>query len=993
MSELQDRTTSVLSRTYAVERELGRGGMATVYLATDLKHNRRVAVKVMHPDLAAAIGSERFLREINIEAQLQHPHIVPLLDSGEIDGLLYYVMPYVEGESLRQRLSRHGRLDVVEAMRYLRDVVDAASHAHRHGVVHRDIKPENVMLAERHASLVDFGVGKALGKSDTGEALTKMGVVVGTPAYMAPEQAIAGETADHRVDIYALGILAHEMLLGQPPFAGLTPSAQIAAKVDTAPPDIRGERPDVGADVAAIVDRCLQPDPKRRFQTADELLVALERVSTPAGGSSRASWAGATRPSRNRNILVAAAVILIGGFIAAPLVAGAREKAWARDAGLPELRRMVAVGCSQCTSPSDSAFLLGVRVRAALPDNHEVDSLWRAVATFATVRSDPPGAKVYWTGFRGDTSHWQYIGTTPIDSMPIPTSRLAVLLLAKFERPGYRTAIGPLGAMRGANAPVTLDSIAAPDSDMVRVRGAQALVSVPGRPQGEVVRYDDFLMDRHEVTNRQYKAFVAAGGYERQELWDTPFRDATGARHSWDDVARMMRDKTGRPGPASWEAGDIPAGKEDFPVSGINWYEARAYARFVGKELPTIHHWRRAAQVAFALWIAPKSNMGSTSLAPVGTFGGMSPFGTLDMAGNVAEWCVNTDGARRYILGGSYRELSYIFAETHTVDPLDRPDGYGMRLMRTLGKDGSSRVALAKLSGDAPRGFRDYSKERPVPDAVYRTYLRLYDYDRAPLNARILKTDSVDTRFIKQTVEIDAAYGPERMRVFVFLPRTGAPPYKTVVYWPGSGALDSRSSENFVVNEYLMATGRVLVVPMYKDTWERKTESVNYGVDAVYNMSGGLLGPNTYRDHSVMQVKDLRRTVDYLASRPDIETETLAYGGLSWGGRMAPIALSVEKRFKVAVLHLPGLMMAPRNPEVDELNYLPRVTQPTLILSGRFDNTFPFETAAMPFARMLGSPVKRHQVYPTHHYLPREDAIRETLDWLDKYQGKPGQSP
>src|ERR1043166_1644741 len=229
MTELLGRATSALSGQYAIEREIGRGGMATVFLATDTKHKRRVAVKVMQPELAAAIGGDRFLREINIEAHLQHPHIVPLLDSGELGGLLYYVMPYVEGESLRRRLAR-GPLDLAEAMRYLRDVVDAIAHAHRHKILHRDIKPENVLLAERHASVVDFGVGKAIDSADTNEALTRLGVVVGTPLYMAPEQAAADAQVDHRADIYALGVLGYEMLTGRAPFAALTPSAQFASK-------------------------------------------------------------------------------------------------------------------------------------------------------------------------------------------------------------------------------------------------------------------------------------------------------------------------------------------------------------------------------------------------------------------------------------------------------------------------------------------------------------------------------------------------------------------------------------------------------------------------------------------------------------------------------------------------------------------------------------------------------------------------------------------
>ena len=992
MSELRDRTSGILSHLYAVERELGRGGMATVYLALDRKHHRRVAVKVLHPELAAAVGSERFLREINIEANLQHPHIIPLLDSGEADGLLFYVMPFVEGESLRQRLSRQRRLDVADAMRYWRDVVDGIAHAHRQHVVHRDIKPENVLIAERHASVVDFGVGKALGGTDTSEALTKLGVVVGTPIYMAPEQAMAGQVADYRADIYALGILAYEMLCGHPPFATLTPAAQLVTKATAPPPDVRAERPDVPAEVAGLVQRCLEPDPKHRWQSADELLAALESIATPGSGSASPRLGGMTRRGQRTRIAVAATVILVVFAVSAMTLSRSREQTWARDVGLPQLRRMSAASYVG-TSPSDSAFVVGLRVRAALAGNTEVDSLWRSVSAKATLHTRPEGARVFWTAYRGDTSGWRYVGTTPIDSVPLPAGRTSAAVLLKFERAGFRTAVRPLATERAAKLPTVLESVGSPDSDMVRVRGGTAVVPSVSHPGGDTVDYSDFLIDRYEVTNRRFKAFVAAGGYQRQELWDLPFRDEAGVEHAWDDVIRTLRDKTDRPGPASWEAGNIPAGKEDFPVSGISWYEASAFARFERKQLPSIYHWRRAAQVTTGLWIVPESNMESASMAPAGAFKGMTPFGAFDMAGNAREWCSNPAGGRRYVLGGSFHEAGYIFGESHTADPLDRSEGNGVRLMRVLPPD-TSRAVWRALSVNAPRGFRDYARERPVSDAVFRTFLPLFDYDKTPLNARILKTDSADARFVTQTIEFDAPYGQERMRAFLYLPRNAAPPYRTVVFFPGSTALDLRSSAGaqLLIPDFIVTTGRAVLFPMYKDTYERKMESVSYAVDPVYNMSGGLLGPNTYRDHTIMQVKDLRRAVDYLFTRPDVDSSSLAYLGVSWGGRMAAINLSVEKRFKAAVLHLPGLMFAPRRPEVDELNYLPHVTLPTLILSGRFDNTFPFESAAMPFVRMLGVPpaLKRHQVYPTHHYLPRDEMIRETLDWLDAYQGKVG---
>ena len=276
-----------------LERELGQGGMATVYLAEDLRHGRKVAVKLLRPELAASLGSARFLREIQIAAQLQHPHILPLLDSGEADGFLYYVMPYVEGESLRARLIRQSELSVADAARILREVADALSYAHERGVVHRDIKPDNVLLSGRHALVMDFGVAKAVSESTGRNSLTTAGIALGTPTYMAPEQAAADHT-DHRVDLYAFGIMAYELLTGRPPFVAPTAQEVLAAHVTRPPEPLLTLRPSCPPLLAQLVMRCLQKKPSDRPQAADELLAVLETVATPSGGVTPTD----TRPTR-----------------------------------------------------------------------------------------------------------------------------------------------------------------------------------------------------------------------------------------------------------------------------------------------------------------------------------------------------------------------------------------------------------------------------------------------------------------------------------------------------------------------------------------------------------------------------------------------------------------------------------------------------------------------------------------------------------------------
>ena len=275
---------AALADRYRIEREIGQGGMATVYLAEDLKHHRKVAVKVLRPEIAATLGSDRFFREIEVAAQLQHPHILPLLDSGETQGFYYYVMPYIAGESLRERLAKTGELPIHDAVKILCEVVDALAAAHAMGVVHRDIKPDNVMLSGRHALVTDFGVAKAVSEATGRNQLTTAGVALGTPAYMAPEQAAADPHLDHRVDIYAVGAMGFELLTGKPPFTGATAAEILGAHVTRAPEPVTAQRSACPPQLDSIIMRCLAKRPSDRWQTAEELLAQLEPLATPSGG-------------------------------------------------------------------------------------------------------------------------------------------------------------------------------------------------------------------------------------------------------------------------------------------------------------------------------------------------------------------------------------------------------------------------------------------------------------------------------------------------------------------------------------------------------------------------------------------------------------------------------------------------------------------------------------------------------------------------------------
>ena len=315
---LRDQLQSALAGAYILDRELGGGGMSRVFLSTEVAFDRRVVVKVLPPELAVGVSAERFRREISLAAKLQHAHIVPMLSAGDANGLAWFTMPFIDGESLRTRLGR-GELPIAEAVRILRDVATALGYAHDRGVVHRDIKPENILVAGGVAMVSDFGVAKAIATAGEGHTLTSVGVVLGTPAYMSPEQIAADPKTDHRADIYAFGVLAYELITGSPPFVRRGSQSVFMAHVGEAPVPVNRHRFATPAALNQIIMRCLEKSPEDRPQSAYEIVNQLDAISGQNGGSPRRTPAelyrvGAERWSGRwtRIAAVVAALIVVG---------------------------------------------------------------------------------------------------------------------------------------------------------------------------------------------------------------------------------------------------------------------------------------------------------------------------------------------------------------------------------------------------------------------------------------------------------------------------------------------------------------------------------------------------------------------------------------------------------------------------------------------------------------------------------------------------------
>ena len=381
-------------------------------------------------------------------------------------------------------------------------------------------------------------------------------------------------------------------------------------------------------------------------------------------------------------------------------------------------------------------------------------------------------------------------------------------------------------------------------------------------------------------------------------------------------------------------------------------------------------------------YVVPFGNFNATSPVPASQTRALHRFGAFGLAGNVKEWCFNEAPAnRRYILGGGWDEPPYMFRDADARSPFDRGRNMGFR---TVKYDDGDR-SIAAVSGILIPPSRNYAKEKPVGDAVFEAYRRLYSYDSTDLSPKIDLADDTNPDWRLEKVSFSAAYGQERNIVYLFLPKQGRPPYQTIVYMPGSSAWDQRTSPPLAnpAFAFLVRTGRAVAFPIFKGSYERSNSE--------YHGGDQLKSTSLWRDYVIYFSKDLRRTIDYLATRPDLDSGRIGYFGNSRGAALSPVMLAPEARIKAAALWIPGFYLESMAAEVDPINFAPRVTIPVLQLSGRYDYNFPEDTSSLPFFQMLGSPAnhKRRVVYDTGHNLPPNEAIREALGWFDRYLGPP----
>jgi formylglycine-generating enzyme required for sulfatase activity/dienelactone hydrolase len=960
-----------------------------------LNLDRPVAIKFLSDQLLDATARRRFQQEARMASALNHPHILTVYDAGELDGRQYLVTELVDGGTLadwRSSSPQHGWRHCVEL---LIGVADGLAAAHAANILHRDIKPANILVTRSgYAKLADFGLAKladerGLGKSEA--TRTAAGAVLGTIAYMSPEQA-AGQKLDSRSDVFSFGVVLYELLTGRRPFNAASDLELLQTIIRSEPAPLDAELPEA---LRAIVEKAIEKDPADRYQTMRDFVVDLRRVVRAAAVHRDQSLdesklvTAATTPAKRRFRVPVGAVVIAVTAVGAVAAAG---WAWQRSMIANRARTEAIPAIAALVEGGDyaTAFARAQEIAPYVSDDPLLATLKPRFTATYSVTSTPSDAEVFVRGYDGPGEDWRSLGHTPLATVEVPRR----VLRWRIEKPGFETVervTRSNGDLMGDSLDVTLAAVGTHPPEMVAVPGGDSEGSIGGMPL-PTVAVPEFLIDRTEVTNRAFKEFVAAGGYERRSYWDgLTFVDEAGRDLTWEEAIARFVDTTGRAGPARWELGDYPRGQDEFPVTGINWYEAMAYARFRDKTLPTVFHWTRAAlprneiSSSLASSILPLSNFGGTGASAVGSRESIGPYGTYDMFGNAREWLGNTDAAGGgWLTGGGWEDPEYSYVAAVPAKLIERSPLAGLRLIRSAGGEARLREPI-----DLQRPRRALTAS-PVSDDVFATFSERFSYRRGELEATDPITLATTEDWIKQRVTIDAGYSGERLDVIIFIPRQSRPPFQPIVFF--SGIQDVVLPQSIEAMEpgfaampldHVVRSGRAFVYPMYQGTFTR------------FRMPWNRADVMRNEREWVERRWDLGRAIDYLETRPDIDTARLAYLGVSFGASVAIPIMAVEPRIRTALFLSGGMPFEEQTPTafLDPLNYAPRITIPVLMFNGRFDYIIPLEAQQQLFDA-LGTPAadKRYALFDYGHGSPpRADLLRETLGWLDSYLGRPAQ--
>lgn len=1020
--------------------------MGEVYLGEDTQLGRKVAIKVLAPDLLSdARARKRLVREARAAATLDHPNICSIHEVGEIDGRNFIVMQLVEGETLDKKISEKP-LGITETLNIAVQLADALAEAHSKGIVHRDIKPANVILTCRgQAKMTDFGLAKIAAEAaeiesegETVDLLSAPGMIIGTIPYMSPEQ-VRGKPIDARSDIFSFGVLLYEMVTGIRPFQRESSADTASAILTHEPPPLARYANAVPSELERIVSKTLQKEPDDRYQTTKDLLIDLrtlrdelefrhrlersgsnsngdsfhadtaefpfaeaqtqavlgESLTTNRGTGPDTKKSGiAVQGSRSAPLFIVLAIVsLLAVGLAGWWYWNESNRRWARSQ-VPRIEELAN------SRDYFGAYDLAVEVQKYLPDDPAVTRLMPTISDTLTVATEPAGADAYLTRFApnsaGEFPARQHVGKTPISDLRIARGQY----ILSIEKDGYpkaeRTISGAIlrggGGLTIIPPPIRIEQklFAAGEipENMVFVPGGEYRLAAWARPTDAKVRLDDFFIDKYEVSNREYKEFITAGGYLKRQFWKYPFvRD--GKTISWEEAMDQFKGPAGLQQPRGWTNQNFPDGKADYPVTGVSWYEAAAYAEFRGKQLPTVFQWEKAARNGLKMALASympwgvfypgdtlehRANFGGGVLPVNSSEFGMSPFGAYNMAGNVSEWTLNESTEGFFATGGGWGDPVYTFAQYGNFPGFYSSEKRGFRCSLTA----------PGATGDQGAAPLEVKREIPVytasGDAEFNDWLKVYQYPDAPLDAQVVEVIETD-EWRREKITFNGANG-ERAIAYLYLPKNFPRPLQVIHIVP-AGDVESglRSLPASIESRLapLIKSGRAIFGVVLEGYIERLRPE-----DFVWPDEGTV----EYRELIVNRITDSRRGLDYLAARDDIDPKRIAFFGPSAGARIGLILAAVENRYASIFLQGAGVVKEDQLiiPAANPINFAPHIRAPKMMSHGRYDEDTPLKTQGEPLFKLLREP-KQMKLYEGGHVPPPEFLVNTINAWLDKTMG------
>lgn len=960
---------------YRILEEVGRGGMGHVYKAEDTRLQRIVALKFLPAYVDPALRIEtRFLNEARAASALDHPNLCTIYDISSHKSRPFISMAFYAGDTLKTRIEQ-GPLPIPLALDYARQLLDGLASAHAKGIVHRDIKPANIIITPRgRLKLLDFGLAKISSQS---QQHTAQGMAIGTLAYMSPEQT-HGDQVDTSTDVWSTGVVLHEMLTGERPFKGASNAVIIEAIRNEAIKPLADVIPSIPTSLDTLLAKTLHKNAAQRPSSV-ALLKQVEKLQT--GFKPPATKARFQRP-----------VLLLGALLIAllPLLYVIQQNLKAgriadAEALIPQIQQLAQQG------KFTEAYNLATHAAQYIPEDPKLAGLWPMMADYLSVDTEPAGARVIATRLASNSEKGTQseLGTTPIQDLRIPRGAYTL----HIEKDGYAPAAQTISrhlfepTIRVAHKLIATDAL---PEEMVFVPGGHYKLRGQDRLTAKGVTLQDYAIDRYEVSNADYKAFIDAGGYRERSYWEHPFiKDET--LLSWEDGITLLTDRTGLQGPRSWSNQLYPEDEANFPVTGVTWYEAAAYAAWADKRLPTVFEWQRAARAdtihpmgILMPWgsmlpnepLDNRANFNAQGAVPVTDHPfGMSPFGAYNMGGNASEWCANPRGKGFTTAGGSWADPEYTFAYFGQQDGFFASNQLGFRCARTLGDDAETQGNMALPANPAPPNFK------PVDEATFRSFLTHYRYDAKPLQAEVTET-SETSDWTRQTISFAGAKN-EQMLAYLYLPKHTKPPFQTLLFSPPYPVLVgwySITQEAERTLAPLIKTGRAVLAIAPKGGLERPRDpSFQMPDPASVEM----------RDLGVEWAAEYSRGIEYLETREDIDLERIGHIGFSAGGS-GLLFPALEERYKSIMLVSSGIpdYIHARLPETNGINFVPYYKAPVLMINGRFDEIYAIETNARPLFSLLPHP-KKLEIVDSGHVPPLEMSIPIMRAWLDETLGVP----